>query len=36
MTLNASSAGKPLYVKFGFTDVANERELSLLPVPSGK
>jgi len=30
MTLNASAAGKPLYVKFGFTEVANEMELVLV------
>ncbi|MBQ7695105.1 MAG: GNAT family N-acetyltransferase [Lentisphaeria bacterium] len=30
MTLNASAAGKPLYVKFGFTEVANEMELVLI------
>ena len=35
MTLNASAAGKPLYLKFGFTEVVNEMELPL-PVPSGK
>ncbi len=35
MTLNASAAGKPLYLKFGFTEVANEMELPL-PVRSGK
>lgn len=35
LTLNASAAGKPLYLKFGFTEVANEMELPL-PVPPGK
>ena len=35
MTLNASAAGKPLYLKFGFTEVTNEMELPL-PVHSGK
>lgn len=35
MTLNASAAGKPLYLKSGFTGVANEMELPLSG-PSGK
>ena len=35
MTLNASDAGKPVYLKFGFTEVTGEMELAL-PVPSEK
>ena len=35
LTLNASAAGKPLYLKFGFIEVAGEMELPL-PVRSGK
>ena len=33
LTLNASAAGKPLYLKVGFTEVTNEMEL---PLTSGK